>query len=1033
MGPKREKEVLLVTVEKLENSHTPLWRGMAPILAGLALGFAPMVAIAQDEPASDDEDTAEADVERMTVTGSRLQTNANVVAPNPVLSVGQEEIDARGTTRIEDLTNQLPQVFAGQASEVANGASGTATLDLRGLGSIRTLSLIDGRRLPFGDSSTTSANINVVPTQLVERIEIITGGASAVYGSDAVAGVANFILKDDYEGLEIDIQGGFHQAGNSSRLAEGILAAAQEPIPDSTTDGRELQLSVTMGANTFDGRGNVVAHINYENLNPIISGDRVYSRCQLGGSSGEFSFEGLGCVGSSNFRRFANFSPGVGDDVFQNADGTLRFVGTPFQGNPQTTFNFAATNFLQRPIERFQIYTKGDYDLTDDIEMFMDLTFMNSKSDAQIGPSATFGTRWNINCDNPLIQTQEPITLAEVFGCNNPDPETGALPAEVGPVFASHRMVEGNPRNSNLDNTTWRTVGGLRGTLFDDFDFEVFGQFARTQDTDISTNDLLIDNVQDAFLVVEGPDGNPVCRSGNPGCVPFNIFQRNEDGTTRVTQEVVDYVSGVGITTGETQQVVFGGDIQTNLERFGVISPFADSGAGVLFGWEYRKDELDANPDQISQRSDGGFTGVGGPTLPTEGEVKVAEGFMEAQIPLVNGAPFMEQLAIGGAYRFSDYTTDSTDAPSNSFDTDTYHVFLNWSPTEDVRLRGQFQRAVRAPNVIELFVPQGTNLPDLTEGPNGFFDPCAGPNPAASLEECARSGVTADQFGNIPDVISGQTQSITGGNPQLEPEESDTITFGAILTPSFVEGLTLSIDYFDIEVTDAIQAGAAPAQQVLEECVFAGNDTFCDLITRDQGGSLIAGTPGVGFQATNLNIATLETTGVDFQATYDLDLWDVGLDGLGSVRFDYASTYLDSLKTTAFPGANPLECAGKVLGGCRAPSPEYRHRMITTWQTPWDVTVNAIWRYFSSVDNVAGPENVGVDIDKGFDKQQFIDVSVDYAFSENLSFRAGVNNAAGKRPPITTSAGTAPGNGNTFPTVYDGTGRFFFFGAKYSL
>jgi len=1028
-----------VKLELLRNRQTPLWRGMAPILAGLAFGMTPMIAMAQDEPQDEDQETAQdaPDVERIVVTGSRLTTNANVNAPNPVLTVGQEEIQARGTTRIEDLTNQLPQVFAGQASEVSNGANGTSTLNLRGLGAIRTLTLIDGKRLPFGDSGTTTANLNVVPTRLVERVEIVTGGASAVYGSDAIAGVANFILKRDFEGLEIDIQGGFHQAGNESTTMEGVLAAAQEPIPGSTIDGRELQASVTMGVNTPDGRGNVTAFINYENLNEILSGDRVFSRCQLGGSSGEFSFRGLGCVGSSNFRRFANFALNSAatpqHDVFQNLDGTLRFTDTGFSGTPETTFNFASTNHLQRPIERFQIYTKGHYELTDDIEMFMDLSFLNTKSDAQIGPSASFGTGWSINCDNPLIQTQEPITLAEVFGCNTPDPETGALPTQIDGVFASHRMVEGNPRNSNLDNTTWRTLGGLRGTLFDYYDFEVFGQFARTQDTDISTNDLLIDNVQDAFFVVADENGNPVCRSGNEGCVPFNIFQRGPNGETLVTQEAVDFISGVGITTGETQQQVFGGNIQTSLERFGVISPFANEGAGVLVGWEYRKDELDANPDQVSQRPDGGFTGVGGPTLPTEGAVKVAEGFMEAQIPLVDGAQFFEQLAVGGAYRFSTYTTESSGAPSNTFDTDTWHVFLNWTPVDDLRLRGQFQRAIRAPNVIELFIPQGTGLPDLTEGPNGFFDPCAGPNPAATLEECARTGVTAEQFGGIPDVISGQTQSITGGNPDLQPEESDTITVGAIFTPAFLDGLTFSIDYFDIEVTDAIQAGAAPAQQVLEECLFTGNDTFCDLITRDQGGSLIAGTPGVGFQATNLNIATLETSGLDFQAVYNLDLWDVGLDGMGSVRFDYAATYLDSLETTAFPGANPLECSGKVLGGCRAPSPEYRHRMITTWQTPWDITVNAIWRYFSSVDNVAGAENVGVAIDRGFDKQQFLDLSLNYDYSENLSFRAGVNNAAGKRPPITTSAGTAPGNGNTFPTVYDGTGRFFFFGATYRL
>lgn len=1011
--------------------YSLLWGGMASVLAGLTLGLAPVNAIAQDDTDDDAMEEDAPDVERMVVTGSRLSTNDNVVAPNPVLTVGQEEITARGTTRIEDLVNQLPQVFAGQASEVSNGANGTATLNLRGLGAIRTLVLLDGKRLPFGDSGTSTANLNVVPTQLVERVEIVTGGASAVYGSDAVAGVANFILKDDYEGLEIFVQGGFHQDGNEDSLSEGILRAGGQPIPGSTTDGRELTLSVTMGANTSDGRGNVTAFFNYENLGAIVSADRVHAVCSFGSSSGEFSFRGLGCIGSSNFRRFANFTPGVGDDVFQNADGTLRFVGTSFQGTPETTFNFAATNYLQRPIERFQIYTKADYDLTDDIEMFMDLTFVNSKSDAQIGPSASFGTVWNINCDNPLIQGQQPTSLFNVFGCNVPD-ANGNLPAEVGPVFASHRMVEGDPRNSNLDNSTWRAGGGLRGTLFEEFDFEVFGQFARTQDKDIQTNDLLIDNVQDAFYVVEDENGNPVCRSGNPGCVPFNIFQRNPDGTTRVTPEAVDYVTGVGITTGRTQQQVFGGNIQTDLGRFGVQSPWHDAGVGMLVGWEYRKDELDANPDQISQRADGGFTGVGGPTLPVEGQLKANEFYLEGQVPLVSGAPLMEDLSLGGAYRYSDYETEGNNT-TNEFDTDTYHVFLNWTPVQDLRLRAQYQRAVRAPNVIELYTPQGTGLPDLTEGPNGFFDPCAGPNPAASQAECALTGVTATQYGNIPDVISGQTQSLTGGNPQLEPEVSDTYTLGAIFTPAAIDGLTLSIDYFDIEVEDAIQAGAAPAQQVLDECIRTGNPTFCDLITRDQGGSLIAGTPGVGFQATNINIATLKTNGFDIQAVYDVGLWDLGFEGMGSLRFDYAATILDELNTTAFPGADPLECAGKVLGGCRAPSPEYRHRMITTWQTPWDITATAIWRYFSAVDNVAGRQNVSVDIDKGFDRQQYLDLSVEYAYSDSLAFRAGVNNAFGKLPPVTTSAGTAPGNANTFPTVYDATGRFFFFSATYQM
>jgi len=1008
-----------VKFELLKNRQTPLWRGMAPILAGLAFGISPMIAMAQDEAQDEDQETAQdaPDVERIVVTGSRLMTNPNVQAPNPVLTVGAEEIQSRGTVRIEDLTNQLPQVFAAQASEVSNGASGTAQLDLRGLGPVRTLVLIDGRRLPFGDSSSSAPNLDMVPTRLIERLDIVTGGASAVYGSDAVAGVANFILKRDFEGIEIDVQGGFNQAGNDRGFFENVLAAGAQPIPGSTTDGREINLSLTMGANTGDGRGNATLFFNYENLNAITQDGRVESACALGAASGATSFGGVGCVGSSNFRRFANFSDG--DDVFQQEDGNL----TPFAGGPAETFNFGPFNFFQRPRERFQIYTRAHYELTDDIEAFADLSFTNTSSDAQIAPSASFGS-WTINCDNPLIQNPggaNGVSLFDVFNCQGDE--------EIDGLFASHRNVEGGPRNSSLDNTSWRTIGGLRGTIFNDFDFEIFGQFARTQDTDISENDFIIDNVQDAFLVVADENGNPVCRSGNAGCVPYNIFQRGPNGESLVTQAALDYVQGIGITTGETEQKVFGGNVQTDLGRYGVQSPMANEGVGFLVGGEYREDSLNAKPDQISQQSDGGFTGVGGPTLPVSGEIRVSEIFFEAQVPLIADVPFIERFDIGGAYRYSDYTTDGGNV-ENSFTTDTYHVFANWTPVEDLRLRGQFQRAVRAPNVIELFTPQGTNLPNLTSGTNGFFDPCAGPNPAATQAECANTGVTAGQYGNIPDVISGQTQSITGGNPNLDPEESDTITVGAILTPSAVPGLTISVDYFDIEVSDAIAAGI-PAQTTLNECLATGDAAFCDLITRDNAGSLIAGTAGVGFQQTNINIATLETSGVDFQVVYDLDLWDIGLEDFGSVRFDYASTYLDELQTTPFPGADPITCAGEHAGSCRIPSPEYRHRMLNTWTTPWDFTVDLTWRYFSSTDNNAGSD-VNPAIDREIDAINYLDLAVRYDWSDEIQFRAGVNNLTGTKIPVVTSAGPPEGNGNTYPTLFD-TGRFIFFGMTYRL
>jgi len=1005
--------------------YSLLQAGLASILTAALMGSAPIV-VAQDRQqpeAEDGEQAQDPDREQVLVTGSRLTTNDTIVAPNPVLTVSQEEIDARGGQRIEDITNALPQVFAGQAAEVSNSASGAATLNLRGLGSQRTLVLIDGKRLP-----DSPQDINLVPTQLVERIDIVTGGASAVYGADAVAGVANFILKRDFEGIEAELQGGFHQAGNDDPFMEQVLAAANVDAPGSTIDGREFAFSLTAGANTADGRGNVTMFFNYQNLNAITQDGRTESACALSASTGPNSFSGVGCVGSGNFRRFFGLLTGI--DRFQQEDGTL----VPFVGGPAQTFNFGPFNFFQRPIERFQIYTKAHYDITDDLELFADLTFNNQTSDAQIAPSATFGF-WETNCDNPLIQTQQPMSLAEVFGCSAQDIADGT---DV-PVFASHRMVEGggfnNARSSSIDRSQWRAVGGLRGTLADHFDFEVFGQFARIQDQTTSINDLVIEDVQDAFFVVEDANGNPVCRSGNSACVPLNVFQRTPDGGSLVTAEALDFVQGVGIVRQEVDQIVFGGNIQTDLGRYGIQSPGADAGASILVGGEYRQDSLANVPDEISQQSDGGFADGSGPSLPIEGEIRVHEFFTEGQIPLVTGAPGIEDLTVGGAYRFSDYALENEDS-LNSFNTDTWHAFVNWNPVESVRLRAQFQRAMRAPNVVEALTPQRINPPSFDTGliPSpGFFDPCAGPNPRATLEQCMRTGVTAEQFGGIPDPIGGQVQTVTGGNPNLAPEISDTVTVGLTFTPESLAGLSVSVDYFDIEVDDAI-SDETPLAEILHECLETGAPVLCNRITRDAAGSLVAGTPGVGIETIDINIATLQTSGLDFQVVYDLDLWDLGMEGMGSMRFDYAATYLDELKTIRYPGADPIQCAGKVLGSCDTPKPEYRHRMITTWATPWNFTVRATWRYFSSVDNdrceEPGCENVEPFTDRMAERVQYLDLNVDYQATENLSLSVGANNLNGHDIPILTAADPALGNGNTFPTVYD-TGTFFFASATW--
>lgn len=1008
------------------------------MLSGFAAAaILPATAMAQDADVADD---------NIIVTGTRLQTNPNLGAANPVLSVSDEEIDVRGVVRIEDLVNTLPQLSAGQTTEVSNGATGTAQLDLRGIGPIRTLVLIDGRRLPYGDSATSAPNVDLVPTQLVERVDILTGGASAVYGSDAVAGVVNFVLKRDFEGVELDVLGAINQSGNGDEFLDNIARAASQPVAPGSWDGESLNLALTMGANTADGRGNVTLFASYESVEAITQDNRSVSACAIGQGEGDLSFGGFECAGSGNFRLFN----GPGTAGFQQEDGTI----VPFVGDASDTFNFGPFNFFQRPSERFQIYARGHYEITDTIEAFADIGYIQNNSDAQIAPSATFGG-FAINCDNPLLNTNGINLATDTFGCSAADIANGTIVGDLlddagnededdTPRTASHRNVEGGPRNSNLDNDALRIVTGLRGET-GGWNWETFFQYSKTSDRDVSTNDFIIENAQNALFIVDDGAGGIQCldpTARSEGCVPYNIFQRGPNGESLVTPEALAFIQGVGITTGETDQIVTGGNIQTDLGDYGVSTPWSDAGVGFLAGIEWRREGLTAVPDQISRRADGGFTGVGGPTVPTQGAVSVLELFTEVQVPIVTEKPLFEELTFNGQYRFSDYSASGTDIDNNfaerSFTTHAFGLQLSWAPVEDLRFRAQFQRAVRAPNVIELFEGRATDLPDLDPaGTNAndvqLFDPCSSDAPIRTLEECARTGVTAAQFGTIADVISGQTQSLTGGNVELVPETSDTFTAGVLFTPSSVPGLTVSVDYFNISVDDFISEGI-PAQTLLDNCLDTGDATFCDLFTRGPGGTLQSGlVPDSGFDARFRNIAALETSGIDLQIRYGLDLADVTGGDWGTLSFDYASTYLISKEFTAFPGADPLDCAGLVGNACRfagggtdAVNPEYRHRFLTTWSTPANVDVSLTWRFLSSVDNASESASV---IEPSLDSFNYIDLAANIQLTESLNFRAGVNNIFDNNPPLFSSAGTGTGNGNTFPGTYD-IGRFMFIGAN---
>ena len=982
-----------------------LSHAVAAAVASTLPGFA----FAQDE---------EANLEEVVVTGSRL-TKSNVTSSVPLVQIGAEEINSRGVARVEDVVNILPNVFVSQTAEVANGASGTSTLNLRGLGSQRTLVLIDGKRLPFGSPFSSSANVDMVPARMVERVDIVTSGASAVYGSDAVAGVVNFITKKDFEGFEFDYQYSTNYNKNSNGYMENLLGEADFFDPGSTTTGEASLMSVLMGVNSDDGRGNITLFGTYEDMEEMLGKDRDTGACTLFGSSDPF------CGGSSNFRRFnGTIGNGVAGTVFQELNGEL----VPFTGRSDMYYNYGAVNHYQRPVERWNLGASGHYELTENVEAYFDTTYMNNKTAAQIAESASFNRPFFTNCDNPLLLGGNPnnnpdgVRLGDMTGTFDANGDfvscldwMAAGNESIDVQFInSHRNVEGGPRVSTYENSTWRAIFGLRGDINDDFAFDLFGQFAATEGTRISQNDLNFNRVQQA-LYVTGTFDNPVCRDTSGGCVPWNIFTRNADGSTAVTDEAAAFIAGVGIVTGDTEQTVFGGTVEGDLTNFGIKSPMAEAGMTGLVGFEYREDYLGRLSDDISKISGGrGLTGTGGATLPIAGEIEVEEIFMEMSMPLITGQPMVQELGLTAGYRYSDYTTNGNGV-TNTFDADTYFAGLSWAPNDEVRFRVNQSVAIRAPNVFDLYVGINTGLVELSPV-NGDGDQCSGANPVATQAQCANTGLSAAQYGTVDPSAAGQFNLITGGNPNLVAERGETTTFGVVITPSMIEDLTIAIDYFDIEVTNAI--GTVPAQTSYDRCLTTGDPAFCNNIQRDTAGTLhlLNEAPGgglAGISTQNVNVATDATEGVDVNITYSLDMSD-----MGSLNFDYAATFLDTNYTIAIPGDDKVECTGAYAGPCGLPAPEYNHRFLATWVTPYDLTVSATWRHIGETDLYGLTDPQGY-LEDSMEERNYLDLAATYDYSENVQVRFGANNLLGDDAPVTTSSGTGTGNNNTYPGLFD--------------
>ena len=962
-----------------------------------------------------------ATVTEIVVTGTRIPT-PNLTSVSPVTSVGSADIKAQGVTRVEDLVNSLPQAFAAQGSSVANGSNGTATVNLRGLGSNRTLVLIDGRRLMGGNptSAITSvaADLNFIPTALVDRVDILTGGASAVYGADAVAGVVNFIMKKDFEGVRVDAQYSTYEHQQHSDQFQGVVraksAAAAVPtnyqVPGDVWDGQATEVSLTFGVNAPDGKGNITAYATYRNVHPILASERDYTACSANSTATYFTCGGSGTAYPATFAGAFIVDPAGPGNTFRPATSA-------------DVYNFAPTNYLQRPDTKYGMGAFAHYEITPWAEAYMDVMFMQDTSTAQIAPGGVFvqggpgpGGTYGINCNNPFLSAQE----GGLLGCAGPTDTT------VKFVDVARRNVEGGGRTSFFTHEEYRYVVGLKGDITTDWKYDGYVQLGQTSLSQTTNNYFLTSRISNALNVVS-VGGVATCAAkvsgADPSCVPYNIF--NIGG---VTPEALKYLQAPAYSSGSIAERVANFSVVGQLPE-AIKSPWSQERIGVAIGTEYRREHLDFGAD-FAQAA-GLLNGAGGASPPVNGGFDVYELFGEARVPLVQDQPFIKDLNLELAYRYSDY--------SNAGGQNTYKVSGDWTIVDGYRFRLGYNRAVRAPNVVELFSPQNVVL-------DGTVDPCAGLAVGDALvAKCASLfNLTQAQVLALRPDPANQYNGQTGGNPNLKPEIADTWTGGFVFQPSFIPGLNVTIDYFDIKVTDYINN--IGANIIINGCVTGGNTAFCSLVHRDAIGSIRSSQGYV--QDTTFNTGGLHTSGVDVSATYRTSLDTFGVQNMGGVQLNFNGTYLDKLETTPNKGDKPIDCAGfygsncAALGGTQNPNPQWRHKARLTWNTPlpFDLALSAQWRFYADVDldktssdtrlQTTAAKFAAQKTDLHLGSRSYLDLLASFNLKDNYSFRVGVNNVLDKDPPLNGAVNCPTGgcNQNVWPGVYDSLGRYVFAG-----
>ena len=943
-----------------------------------------------------------AQTETVQVTGT-LIPRPTLEAMSPVTTLEIQELQYRGMTRVEDLLAALPQVFAAQNSTIANGASGTATVDLRYLGSNRTLVLIDGRRLTAGDAFATAPDLNFIPSALVKRVDVLTGGASSVYGADAVAGVVNFVLDRDFEGVRGGFQFSGYQHKNRNDLMQSINQKKGFTFPTgSLWDKAPTDFNVALGGKFGDRKGHAAVYLDYRTTSEIRKDRRDYTNCSI---LGGMTMSGPTCGGSSTIPagRFMAFSPtgSLRDYVLDmnspNGDQLIPRVSS------RDVYNYAPDNFMQRPDKRWAGGGFLNYTWHQAAQGYAEVMYMDDYTDAQIAPSGDFGNTSFVNCDNPMLSAQQRQLL-----CTN----NGWGPHDLAEVTILRRNVEGGGRVAQLRHTNIRISAGLKGELSRAWNYDFFGLQGEMHSPQSYANDLNVLNLQNS-LIVDGDPADPStwhCRSGDPGCVPWNIFKKGG-----VTRDALTYLSLPLVLNSGTRTRLVQGTLTGDFKKYGVAFPTATEGLKLAFGGSYRTEYLFVNPDLAYRNAWG--SGQGGPTLPVEGNYNVKEFFTEAVVPFVQQARGAQDLSLELGYRLSDYSSTGRHP--------TYKAQASYAPSVDLKFRVGFNRATRSPNIVELYTPQGIGL-------GGSSDICAGDSPTATQAQCALQGVTAAQYGHVPENPANQYNTLGGGNPLLDPETADTYTGGIVITPRG-SGFTAAIDYYNIRIDKTI--GSLGADDIQNQCAATGSPVLCGLIHRDRLGTLWL-TPSAYTVTTNQNIGKRRAEGLDLNASYSRPMGNAGLFSASLIGTILLGQKIDT-------GLYAYDCLGYFGNQCGIPTPKWRHLSRFAWETKFNTTFTLGWRMLGKSKNddlspnlaIGDPANVSLltanNIDK-LDARHFFDLGATYNVRRGVQLIGGINNIFDKEPPL------GPGMsdwdyGPGWYGMYDPLGRYAHISVQFTL